>query len=105
MAAVAISIQKSKKIEDNRLMVNAKLVFGDTSATYPAGGIPVLGKNFGCPRFVDSLLFSDASNADANIYKYDQVNQKIRIYIETTGAEMTGVIPASTVYVQVVGSK
>jgi len=107
MAAVAITVQKSKKLEDNRLLVNAKLVFGDGSTTYPAGGIAVQGKFLGMPRFVDSLMFSDASNGDTKQYKWDSVNQKVRIYVEGASvyAEMTGVIPSLTVYVQAIGSK
>lgn len=107
MAAVAITIQKTKKLEDGRAIVNAKLVFGDGSTTYPSGGIAVLGKYLGCHRFVDSLKFVDASNADTKQYKWDSVNQKVRIYVEGAAvyAEMTGVIPALTAYVEAIGSK
>jgi hypothetical protein len=105
MAAVAITINKTKKLDDNRLIVDAQLVFGDGSTTYPAGGIPVPGASFGCPRFVDSLLFSDMVNGSANIYKYDEVNQKIRIWVPSTGAEFSGTIAGATAYVEVIGSK
>lgn len=106
MAAVAIVVDKIKKLEDNREIANATLTFGDGSTTYPAGGVAVLGKNFGCPRFVDSMFFQDDAGS-TNIYKYDSVNQKIRIYVEGAAvyAEMTGVIPAITLRVQVIGSK
>jgi hypothetical protein len=105
MAAVVVTILKRKKIEDNREIVNANLAFGDGSTTYPALGIPVPGALFSCPRAVDSLVFSDEVNGSPNIYKYDQINQKIRIWIPTTGAEFSGVIPSVVAKVQVIGAK
>jgi|SRR6185312_251165 len=106
MAAVAVSVNpKRKNMSDNRHIVNATLTFGDGSTTYPSGGIPLPGKLLGCPYTVDSLVFVDADNGSTKLFKYDAVNQKVRIYVEGAAvyAEMTGVIPSMTVKVQAIG--
>jgi len=108
MAAVTVSITRYKKIEDNREIVNASLNFGDGTTSYPAGGILVAGKTLGLVRYIDSLDFVGGDAASTRTYKWDSVNQKIRIYVETAGtyAEMTGVIPTITgVLIQAIGSK
>lgn len=106
MAAVAISILRRKKMEDNRQIVNALLTFGDGATTYPAGGIPIPGGSFGCPRYVDSVFFEDDAGS-SRMLKYDVTNQKVRVWVEGAAvyAEMTGVIPAFTAKVQVLGAR
>lgn len=85
MAALAASdvvySQVSKEIgESGYRKFVMTIAFGDGALTYPAGGIPLDAGKMGCPssiRVVD--LFSPAS-ADGYVYKYDQANNKIRIY-------------------------
>lgn len=109
MAAATITFLRRKKLEDNRQMVHTKIVLGDGSTTYPSGGIPISGNSLGLPRYLDSFEFSDASDGDTNIYKYDIVNQAIRIYVQNNStqayAEMTGVIPAITLYTMAIGAR
>ena len=57
------------------------IAFGNGALTYPAGGVPFPSyKSFGFARFMDTINLQDPSNADGFIYKYDQTNQKLRIY-------------------------
>lgn len=67
----------------------ADLVF--TSATY-SSGLSVPGSSLGMSNSVDELEFVQASPADTNMYKWDAVNQKIRIYAEGAAvyAEVSG---------------
>lgn len=57
-----------------------KVAFGDASKTYPSGGVPLTGGNMGAPTLMEALSILDASNGDGYVYKWDQTNNKIRIY-------------------------
>lgn len=58
-----------------------KCVFGDGILTYPSGGIPLSGlSGAGFPYSVGDVMIMDASNADGYTYKWDSVNNKLRIY-------------------------
>lgn len=60
---------------------DVKIVFGDGASTYPSGGIPLSGlSKYGFPNSVGTLVMVDMSNADGYLYKWDKVNNKIRIY-------------------------
>ena len=105
MAAVSISVTKLYKLEDSRHMNNVTLTFGDGSTAYPAGGIAISGANVGCPSSLESLLFVDADAASSKLFKFDQANGKVRIYVEGAAvfAEMSGTIPALTVKAIAIG--
>ena len=81
------------------------IAFGDSSLTYPSGGIPLTKASLGCPNAITNLtLFGDGS-ADGMIYKYDAANNKIRMYRSAgftpagTNALVTGTISAGVIAV------
>lgn len=85
-----------KSIFSKRKFYRVKLVFGDGSLTYPAGGVPMPAfGTLGFVRFLDGLLEMETPPDDTNIYKYDQPNNKVRIWVSSTGAEFSGAPAAS----------
>ncbi len=80
-AADVTYVQLNKEVLDSGIReYNFTLAFGDGALTYPAGGVPLTAAKLGCPNEIRSLeLFSPAS-ANGLVYKYDQANNKIRIY-------------------------
>lgn len=57
------------------------LAFGDGALTYPAAGVPLPAfSSFGMKRNLESLIITDPGSADGFLYKYDQANNKLRIY-------------------------
>lgn len=62
-----------------------KVEFGDSSLTYPSGGVPLTKAKLGCPAEIISLEILDQGDADGLLYKYDRENEKIRIYNMTAG--------------------
>lgn len=57
------------------------IAFGDGALTYPAGGVPLPSfKSFGFARTLQTINLQDAGSADGFLYKFDEANQKIRIY-------------------------
>ena len=95
-----------KSIAGKKKRFRVKLVFGDGALTYPALGVPMpaFGR-MGMVRFLDGLEYIESASDDSNQYKYDFVNNKIRIYIGTTGVEMGAVAPvaARTIYADAIG--
>ncbi len=84
--------QTSKSIgESGYRTFNFTLAFGNSTLTYPSGGVPLVAGNLGCPNQIRSFVISDPGSANGNVYKYDITNNKIRIY---RGAGFT---PAGTV--------
>lgn len=66
---------------DHGYQTKVNIAFGNGALTYPAGGIPLtMGKMGPFRQSILSLLMSDASSADGYLYKWDSVNNKIRIY-------------------------
>lgn len=95
-----------KTIFSKRKFFRVKVVFGDGALTYPAGGVPMPNfQGFGMVRFLDGLLDIETASDDSNQYKYDTANNKVRIYIGTTGVEMGAVAPAAnrTMYAVAIG--
>src|SRR5258708_4305423 len=85
-----------------------KIAFGDGVKTYPALGVPLgsgnVGGLMGFPRAFIDLDITDFSNGDAFLYKWDFVNQKIRIYTTSTNAELGAVaVAATTLYAEAYG--
>lgn len=60
--------------------VQATLVFGNGTLTYPTGGVPVSKGSLGFPSVISTLSFIDAASGNGFVYKYDLANAKIRIY-------------------------
>ncbi len=89
-----------------------KIVFGDGALTYPALGIPMptFGE-WGMRRNLDSVILSDSSDGDGFMYKYDQENNKIRMWqgdnnnaSDAPGVELGVVaVAATTLYAEAVG--
>lgn len=56
------------------------ITFGDGVDTYPSGGVPLTKAKLGMPAVIKSFSLSDPASANGFIYKYDDANEKIRIY-------------------------
>ncbi len=108
---VTYTFLSQKKLEDNRKHSILSLAFGDGVKTYPTGGVPLTAAKLGMPYGqVDSLLFTDAANANGFVYKWDRTNDKIRIYQSNTAnnplIELVGGVAtpaAATLVVEVKG--
>jgi hypothetical protein len=89
-------IYGSGKKRRNRITIT----FGDGVNTYPAGGVvlPTFG-SFGMTRQLDYVLLVDASNPDGFVYKYDQTNNKLRIYSEQAVALNAPLLEVSAAFV------
>lgn len=77
---VTVSI-RDRRIYGNKHKVPVTIAFGNGALTYPAGGVPMPAfGSFGMKRNLDFMEFTDPANANGFLYKYDQTNNKIRIY-------------------------
>jgi hypothetical protein len=63
---------------EKRHMVN--IGFGNGTLTYPTNGIPLTNASMGMPNYLANLILSSPSPSDGFLYKYDAVNDSIRIY-------------------------
>ena len=70
---------------DPRRCAVYKIGFGNSTLTYPSGGVPLTKAKLGCPTHIVALEIIDISDADGLAYKYDYENAKIRIYNMTAG--------------------
>jgi hypothetical protein len=111
---VSFTLQGKGAKDSNGVRQNVmKIVFGNATLTYPAGGIPLSNlSKFGFPNAVDEVMIEDAANGDGYLYKWDKVNNKLRIYESPAVAGLaaltevdTSFVPASnvTLYAQVRG--
>jgi len=53
-----------------------RLVFGDSSLTVPANGIPISKGKLGCPNNIESMVVVD-QGASGYIFQYDQSAEKL----------------------------
>lgn len=72
------------------------VAFGNGSLTYPSGGIPLTKASMGCPNSITNAQIYSPASADGLLYKYDQANNKIRIY-RSGGFTPAGTVAAPTV--------
>jgi hypothetical protein len=72
---VEISILDQRRV-NGRSHNNVKLVLGDGSLTYPAGGVPLAKGKLGCPNSVESLVVY-SKGASGYIWSYDKANEKL----------------------------
>ena len=79
------------------------MAFGDGAKTYPSGGVPLTQGSLGDFRKeVISLEIDDAMNSDGYLYKWDETNNKIRIYQAPSAVSLplveltTAATPAAT---------
>jgi hypothetical protein len=87
--------------------------FGNGTLTYPSGGVPLAKASLGCPNALIEAHMIEGESADGFVYKYDNDNNKIRIYtadydatadgalIELTAG--TSAVAAADLYFSVVG--
>ena len=54
--------------------------FGDGALTYPSGGVPLEKAKLGVPNEIVDFNLGDHSSGDGFLYKFDVINEKIRIY-------------------------
>lgn len=87
MAAIASSdvtyaMQEGTQKTDHNSRFEAlfSVVFGNGALTYPSGGVPLLKASLGCPARIEDLELVDPGSANGYVYKYDFVNEKLRIY-------------------------
>lgn len=57
-----------------------KVQFGNSTLTYPSGGIPLLKASLGCPNVIKKLSIYDEDDASGLVFKYDSENNKIKLY-------------------------
>lgn len=95
---------------DNYRVNKVRVQFGNGSLTYPSGGVPLTKGQLGCPNVLKSVIFIDPGSADLLKYKYDNANEKIRIYSDDGAsgipAELTGgstAVAATTLVVEAQG--
>jgi hypothetical protein len=74
------TITKQRRDASSNSVNNLTVAFGDGALTYPSGGIPLTSGKLGCPNSIISLHITSPASADGLVYKYDQANNKIRIY-------------------------
>jgi hypothetical protein len=77
---------KQRKEDSSNKVVNLTVAFGDGALTYPSGGIPLDKAKMGVPNHIVSLSISSPASADGLIYKYDQANNKVRMYYSANHA-------------------
>lgn len=88
MAQIVASGVTAALVEGTRLgnaagpMTSAILTvtFGDGTATYTNGGIPLTKAKLGCPASIQELYILNASSSDANMYKFNHTAETIQIY-------------------------
>jgi hypothetical protein len=75
----AVVNQHQQQVSQGRRQGKFSVAFGDGALTYPTGGVPITKAAFGCPNVIESFIF-EGTGANGFVYKYDQANEKIRIY-------------------------
>lgn len=61
---------------EGRSHFNVQLAFGNSTLTYPAGGIPISISALGCPNVVESLVVYDKGTS-GYAWTYDRTNKKL----------------------------
>lgn len=77
---VTYTVTKQRKEESGNKINIVTIVFGNGSLTYPSGGVPLTKASMGCPNNIASGVIMQGMSGDGIIYKYDFVNNKIRMY-------------------------
>jgi len=77
-----VTVQERRR-EGKKHVNKVKLVFGNDTLTYPAGGIPLPAYGaLGLRRNVEYIRITDANDALGHIWKYDQESHKLRCYVQ-----------------------
>ena len=56
------------------------ITFGDGTATYTSGGIPLTKAKLGCPENLSEFYILNPSNGDGYLYKYNHTANTVQIY-------------------------
>jgi hypothetical protein len=75
---VTVTLVQRRRV-DGRTRNLVKLVFGNSTLTYPAGGIPITKGKLGCPNVLESLSIHNEGSTGYH-FTYDRVNEKILIF-------------------------
>lgn len=94
-ANVTYSFLQQKKAADAEKLNLISVGFGNGALTYPSGGVPLTGASMGLPNYVRSVDLVDPSNGDGFVYKWDSVNNKIRIY--QSGVQSASALPLAEI--------
>lgn len=65
---------------DPRFSAIFNVSFGDGTATYTNGGIPLTKAKLGCPANLQELYILNPSSNDAIVYKYNHTAETIQLY-------------------------
>jgi hypothetical protein len=73
--------------ESSKRYSRVKLTTSASGNTYTTGGDapPAFGA-LGLKRNLEALIFTDGVSGDGFIYKYDQTNNKIKVFVENDAA-------------------
>lgn len=75
---------------DPRFSAVFTLTFGDGTATYTSGGIPLTRAKLGCPASLQELHIMNPSSNDAIVYKYNHTAESIQLYPSLHNFVMAG---------------
>lgn len=76
---VTYTLLNQRTMGDSRKLNRVRLAFGDSSDTYPAGGVPLTKGKLGCPTIVESLIVVDKGTSGYE-FKYDQSTEKLVMF-------------------------
>jgi hypothetical protein len=94
---VTYTMLKQRLLSNSEKSNLVKLVFGNGALTYPAGGIPITGKNMGCPNIIESLKVV-GQGTSGYVFNFDPVNVKLVVLQGDNSNVASGpLIEASTV--------
>lgn len=75
------------------------IAFGNGTLTYPATGVPLSGlSSKGFPTSISKVELLSPAPSDGIMYKYDNVNNSIRIYLSPAVAALGPLTEATTAY-------
>lgn len=77
---VTYTVTKQRKEESGNKVNSVTITFGNSTLTYPSGGIPLTKASMGCPNVITAATLEAANSGDGIVYKYDKTNNKIRMY-------------------------
>ncbi len=75
-ANVTHLVLNTRTMADSRKLNRVRLSFGNSTLTYPAGGIPITKGKLGCPVIIESAIVVDQGTSGYS-FMYDQSAEKI----------------------------
>lgn len=78
---LAAGAPHNPRIENGKKKCLVSIAFGDSTLTYPSGGVPMPAyTSFGMVRNLETLVSIDQGSDNAFTVKYDHANQKVRLF-------------------------